>query len=615
MLWTLGTLEPRRLLAGVTLLAHGNGGDINGWVNAAAENIAERAGGADHASIYTMSITATAGALSVSGFGPVAGQKDFRTTLGGEVIIQLDWSTVSSGSYSTVQVAQVVSTYLLTNHGDAPALAQLPLHLIGHSRVASLVTTLSQNLGKAGVWVDQLTSLDPHPVDGVNDFLGANFGDDPMASYDNVAFADDYWRSDGDVNNFDFDGEPVAGAHQGNLNNSVQLSYIGSAHIAVTAYYVGTIDTDTNSGGDHPVLNGWYGTTADKPARDATGYAFSRLGNLARPSDGVSSLLGGSAPRTSAGQSGSQWANGFGITASASTVAAGAVVDVSVKFVDRDSDARVAIYLDQDRNPYDGAGRLTSKAFSSASLANARLSVPTAGLRPGSYYLASLTTDSAGHARWSYTDSKITITAPTFATLTGDLLTLTATSGADKIAIYPSGDTIIARLNGVTLSYPRSSVGRIEVYALEGHDSVDLSALQIAAYVNGGPGMDNIVGGSGNDTLSGGAQSNTIDGRNGEDVINGSAGYDLLIGGGGNDRIYGNGGLDTLNGGGNVDRLFGSDSDELFIGGGSNDKIYAYGGNDTLYGNAGADILDGGDGTDTADTDPADIRVSIEVLT
>jgi hypothetical protein len=28
----------------------------------------------------------------------------------------------------------------------------------------------------------------------------------------NITFADNYWRTDGEVNNFDFDGEPVAGA-------------------------------------------------------------------------------------------------------------------------------------------------------------------------------------------------------------------------------------------------------------------------------------------------------------------------------------------------------------------------------------------------------------------
>ena len=63
-----------------------------------------------------------------------------------------------------------------------------------------------------------------------------------------------------------------------------------------------------------------------------------------------------------------------------------------------------------------------------------------------------------------------------------------------------------------------------------------------------------------------------------------------------------------------LDRLFGSDGNEYMIGGRGNDKMYAYGGNDTLIGGQDSDILDGGDGTDTSDTDAADTRISIEVL-
>ena len=43
-----------------------------------------------------------------------------------------------------------------------------PVDLIGHSRGASLNTELARKLAERGIWVDDFTSLDPHPVDGVN---------------------------------------------------------------------------------------------------------------------------------------------------------------------------------------------------------------------------------------------------------------------------------------------------------------------------------------------------------------------------------------------------------------------------------------------------------------
>ncbi|HEY0007672.1 MAG TPA: hypothetical protein VGB55_03015, partial [Tepidisphaeraceae bacterium] len=210
MISTCETLENRRLLAGMTLLTHGFNGNVNGWVAEAAEGIEERLG-EDHASIYTMSVTASGGNLAVSRFRPDSGQENYQQTQGGEVVVKLDWSSVSGGAFSTGQVAQAVSTYLLSAGSGTPALAELQMHLIGHSRGASLVTALSQQLGAAGVWVDHVTSLDPHPVDGVNDLFGANFGDAKMTTYDNVTFADNYWRTDGNINNPDFDGEFVRG--------------------------------------------------------------------------------------------------------------------------------------------------------------------------------------------------------------------------------------------------------------------------------------------------------------------------------------------------------------------------------------------------------------------
>ncbi|MDB5324655.1 MAG: hypothetical protein JWM57_224, partial [Phycisphaerales bacterium] len=509
---TFEPLEARRLLAGITLITHGLNGDVTGWVARVAEGVEDRAGGSSAASIYTMTVAAASnGKLGVTAFGPDSGQKDYRSTTAGELIIKLDWNTVSGGSYTTGQVADVVSAYVLATPRRGSPLAELPVHLIGHSRGASLVTALSQNLGKAGVWVDQVTSLDPHPVDGVNDIFGANFGDAKMTTFDNVAFADDYWRTDGNVNNFDYDGEPVNGAHQGNLNNIVQTNFIASAHLAVTAYYVGTVNLKTSDGGEHPVLSSWYGSTSAKPARDATGYVYSRLGGGARPADGLSTLLGGSGKRDSAGESGSQWANVFNFSyAGSNSVSGGTSVATRFVVADRDSKVRVDVFADTDANPYNGGlTAVGARNFASTDALSGRITATTAGLAAGTYRLAARATDSDGHTRWYYGTRALRVTAPNFASVSGGVLTVSGTAANDVISLSQSSSTITATLNGSTQTFAANTVSSIAIQGNTGNDGIDASAMTTAMYINGGPGFDNIIGGAGNDTLSGGAQSDT----------------------------------------------------------------------------------------------------------
>ena len=410
-------LEPRRLLAGVTILTHGYLGNVTGWVAKMADDIAARAGGGTDVTTYTMKVGEDSNQhLAVLSIVRDRGTSGYKTTSTGESIIKLDWSSVSSGKFSTTQVADVVATWLLAEKADdnVPRFVELPIHLIGHSRGASLMSALSQDLGRAGIWIDQQTNLDAHPVDGHAD-LGANFGDAPMRTYDNVIFSDSYWRSDGDPNNDDPDGESVAGSHDVALNNSVQKKFAGLAHRSVPSYYDGTIDTKTTDGGDTPIFNAWYGTGGDKPARDQTGYVFSRLVGGARPADGLWPAGGGSGAREPVGENGKQWANVTDVRVLGSrTIEPGRTIKVRLMRSDRDSNQNVLLFLDRDTNPYNDnfvrTLRRTNVASTSNPIAN-RSTGSTSGAPTGTYWVCARITDSAGHMRFSYSKS-LQIIAP-----------------------------------------------------------------------------------------------------------------------------------------------------------------------------------------------------------
>jgi hypothetical protein len=412
-------LESRQLLAGVTLVTHGQDGNITGFISRIADTIVERAGGSSNASRYVMTMNRNASnQVVVQSFVREIGSPDPRTTPRGEIVIRLDWSQISSGSVSTGDVASAVAGYMSRARNGLRALSELPLHLIGHSRGASLVSALAGELGKRGIWVDQTTFLDPHPVDGIGDLFGANFGDAPMRVFDNIGFADNYWRSNGDPNTFDYNGEPVNGAHEGDLNASVQQNFFVSAHIAVAAYYVGTINTSTSNGGEHPVLSVWYGSNPSRPARTDTGYAFARLGTKSRPTDGLGTMFGGSASRIATSTDGLQFPNvGDVRLLSSAFPSQGDTIRFSFKRQDRDSAQQVTISLDRDRNPWNSNARVVARRDfdATSSVETTRMNGATSRIPPNRYWVQIKITDANGQTRYDYLPRYVIVSAPSTA--------------------------------------------------------------------------------------------------------------------------------------------------------------------------------------------------------
>lgn len=181
-----------------------------------------------------------------------------------ETVVLLDWLAVAgswplsetgSGIRSTVDVAAAVAPCLyepLSALGLNEPLAQGPVQLIGHSRGGSLVGELAKDLGEQGLWVDQVTTLDPHPLTNTGLDLAAAPGivDAPMTAWNNVVFWDNYWEDTFLYPN----GEAITGVanNPGSPDSTVPLTFpsdgyptlSGGSHSDVHLWYQGTLNTE-----------------------------------------------------------------------------------------------------------------------------------------------------------------------------------------------------------------------------------------------------------------------------------------------------------------------------------------------------------------------------------
>ena len=387
-----------------------------------------------------------------------------------DIVVLLDWSDISGalfGGYSrpSAHTGAAVAEKLLAAHlipDLAAPLAELPLHLVGHSRGASVISEIARGLGQRGVWVDQLTFLDPHPVDGVREPLFTpNLGDAPMRVFQNVQFADNYWRSEGN-GSFDFTGEAVNGAYNLQLTESVMTGTgYDYEHSDTHLWYHGTIGQPDdsppfqNSDGGASVGGNWYSTP--HPSRGASGYFYSRIVGGARPAAGLKSG-GAFRDALSLTASGADLWDNIAIDGFTSdiTVTQGSPLSLFTAFEDRATggarDATITLGFDRDDNPYNGVFN-TLATVATSSLPNDMLNIdlPTANLAGAFNVYAKISNGT--HTRYHYAPGRAIVTVAGHNTWIGPAtgnwnLASNWSDGApaadDKIAIFDADVSLVA---------------------------------------------------------------------------------------------------------------------------------------------------------------------------
>jgi hypothetical protein len=413
----LEQLEPRLLLNGVTLITHGHIGAVDGWVDGMADVIANRFGG-DLAE-YTLVLEENGDDEPDSRtLIPADPAKTFDTVASGQSVIKVDWSSMTSGlldfKTSTIDVGRFVADWMIEQN----YFAEMPIHLIGHSRGASVNSVIAKRLAESGIWVDHITALDPHPLDGESDLIDAD--DSPIYTYDNVRFADNYWR-DGSYPA----GQFVTGAYNKQLRESFLTSsgvgYSGS-HSDVHLWYHGTIDIDGGIDDYEESVNAvdivdWYNAANNMPSpREGVGYYYSLIGGGDRTQrgDGLASATN----RIQVARSGGQWANLDGsLLLGGLEVPQGGDIPVTYQY-QATGDCDISFGFDVDRNPYNASapsysGTITKGATSDGTVFDDGVvdsaDVNTAAIAPGTYYLLARIVDD-GLARYVYSADQVTIT-------------------------------------------------------------------------------------------------------------------------------------------------------------------------------------------------------------
>ena len=430
--FSLISLEKHSCSAGgITVITHGQGSDIDSWVSYMATRIDEyRFFPGSKATFYKVSVDFTNSAF-VSSWQRLGGN-DPLTSDSGEIVLLFDWRNLANTSYSTMQVAPLFASTLLSPAfipelgGHAPA--ELPIHTIGHSRGGSLLSEVIKLLGTNGVWVDHQTTLD-----------GYAFQNDAMLTnpYENVLFHDNYWQD----NSLSIHGFARAGAYNRRLTalqGGYWPDYIND-HSDVHLWYHGTIDWNTPANDGNASVSTverlfWW-TSAEERGTNA-GFLYSLIGggnrmNTAAPVHPDSGrIVDGFNQRWDLGAGTavnnrqilpsvlSSWPNVIRLNITG-PLSLGQGQSTTVQFYYQwafgalETNATVSFYLDSDANPWNGNEAFITNTLVGTTTANQvgnRTVTLTVNLdhQPGTYRVLSKIQYGA-RSRYLYATERITV--------------------------------------------------------------------------------------------------------------------------------------------------------------------------------------------------------------
>jgi len=375
--------------AGVTIIIHGWNPEGNEplWMNGMANAVISRSGGDGQIGVITVSGSAGNLTATCSDWN-----FDLGTATSGEIVVLVNWTAVANNltTFVTAQsVAAVVTPKIYETQNGQPALSELPIHLIGHSRGGGMTYEIARLLGLQGIEVEHLTSLDPHPLTETDPqpVIGTHTIDTPVVIYENILFADNYYQ------NIEFPtGEYVDGTYNrlwtsmtggyhneiGYTYNLLWVDYNFSDHLNIILMYHGTINLTTPENNGEATItqverDNWFNTYETQGEIEGFYYSRNILGNRKSTDIPVASgdaiidgyhnnvLLGGNGVRTNLSWSSAAWPNilTLNLVRDSNNLAAGLQVltlseNLDINFIYRSyaNSTDATFYVDIDRNPY-----------------------------------------------------------------------------------------------------------------------------------------------------------------------------------------------------------------------------------------------------------------------